>query len=210
MGSQDMGFPGLQPGMMGSLPMGRAGGGGGGMGGVGGGGQGLGGLAGGGGLGGNNGGMQALQVGMQGLGMGLLPGTGGGMHVGSPGHAGASVWGSHGVVVTQPGVEAAFHGGHQQPNSAQQQVVMSAAPATTAAAAAAVFPVVRVRGIPFDCTENDVYDFFQGLEPLDVLICRHMGRLTGDAFVLFPGHMLVRIPSSPDLSLRPSDNSDHT
>jgi len=74
---------------------------------------------------------------------------------------------------------------------------MGAAPVTTAPAAAAVFPVVRVRGIPFDCTENDLYDFFQGLEPLDVLICRHMGRLTGDAFVLFPGPMLVR--SSPSL-----------
>jgi len=202
MGSQDVSFPGLQPGMMGALPMGRAGGGGGAMGGVGGG-QGLGGLGGGGMGGNNNGGMQALQAGMQGLGMGLLPGAGGGMHVGSPVHTGPTVWGSHGVVVTQPGgVEAVFHGGQQQPNSAPQ-VVMGAAPVTTAPAAAAVFPVVRVRGIPFDCTENDLYDFFQGLEPLDVLICRHMGRLTGDAFVLFPGPMLVRISPSLPPSLCP-------
>lgn len=44
------------------------------------------------------------------------------------------------------------------------------------------FPVVRVRGLPFDCMESDVLDFFHGLHILDVLFVHKGGRFTGEAF----------------------------
>uniref|UniRef100_A0A7S0SMT5 RRM domain-containing protein n=1 Tax=Mantoniella antarctica TaxID=81844 RepID=A0A7S0SMT5_9CHLO len=48
-----------------------------------------------------------------------------------------------------------------------------------------VFPVVRLRGLPFNANDFDIYEFFQGLEPVDVLIVRRDGRTTGEAYVLF-------------------------
>ncbi|XP_072951707.1 uncharacterized protein [Typha angustifolia] len=44
------------------------------------------------------------------------------------------------------------------------------------------FPVVRLRGLPFDCTEADVIDFFRGLDILDILFVHKSGRFTGEAF----------------------------
>ncbi|KAJ3670213.1 hypothetical protein LUZ60_010537 [Juncus effusus] len=44
------------------------------------------------------------------------------------------------------------------------------------------FPVVRLRGLPFDCSEADVIDFFQGLDLLDILFVHKIGRFTGEAF----------------------------
>ena len=52
-----------------------------------------------------------------------------------------------------------------------------------------VFPVVRLRGLPFNAGEFDILEFFQGLDPVDVLIVRRDGRATGEAYVLFANPM---------------------
>lgn len=44
------------------------------------------------------------------------------------------------------------------------------------------FPVVRLRGLPFGCTEMDILDFFHGLDIVDVLFVHKNGKFTGDAF----------------------------
>lgn len=44
------------------------------------------------------------------------------------------------------------------------------------------FPVVRLRGLPFDCTEADVAEFFHGLDIVDVLFVHRDGRFSGEAF----------------------------
>ncbi|XP_042513676.1 heterogeneous nuclear ribonucleoprotein F-like [Macadamia integrifolia] len=46
------------------------------------------------------------------------------------------------------------------------------------------FPVVRLRGLPFDCTEADVTEFFHGLDIVDVLFVHKHGRFSGEAFVV--------------------------
>ncbi|OIS98339.1 PREDICTED: heterogeneous nuclear ribonucleoprotein H2 [Nicotiana attenuata] len=53
------------------------------------------------------------------------------------------------------------------------------------------FPVVRLRGLPFNCSEIDVYKFFAGLDIVDIFLVNKDGRFTGDAFVVFAGHMQV-------------------
>ncbi|MCO5584766.1 hypothetical protein L7F22_038698 [Adiantum nelumboides] len=47
------------------------------------------------------------------------------------------------------------------------------------------FPVVRIRGLPFNCTESDVYDFFRGLDVVDVLLTHKQGRFSGEAYCVF-------------------------
>ncbi|KAJ9698005.1 hypothetical protein PVL29_007217 [Vitis rotundifolia] len=44
------------------------------------------------------------------------------------------------------------------------------------------FPVVRLRGLPFDCSEADVAEFFHSLDIVDVLFVHKNGRFTGEAF----------------------------
>uniref|UniRef100_A0A2P2JH66 RRM domain-containing protein n=1 Tax=Rhizophora mucronata TaxID=61149 RepID=A0A2P2JH66_RHIMU len=44
------------------------------------------------------------------------------------------------------------------------------------------FPVVRLRGLPFDCTETDVAEFFRDLDIVDVLFVHKGGKFTGEAF----------------------------
>ncbi|XP_078442549.1 RNA-binding (RRM/RBD/RNP motifs) family protein [Wolffia australiana] len=44
------------------------------------------------------------------------------------------------------------------------------------------FPVVRLRGLPFDCTELDILEFFQGLDIVDILFVHKSGRFSGEAF----------------------------
>lgn len=44
------------------------------------------------------------------------------------------------------------------------------------------FPVVRLRGLPFDCTETDVAEFFHGLDIVDVLFVHKNNKFTGEAF----------------------------
>lgn len=53
------------------------------------------------------------------------------------------------------------------------------------------FPVVRLRGLPFDCTEVDIYKFFAGLDIVDIFLVNKDGRFSGEAFVVFAGHMQV-------------------
>ena len=45
---------------------------------------------------------------------------------------------------------------------------------------------VKLRGIPFDAYENDIA-MFVACEVVDILMCRRHGRMTGEAFVVFPG-----------------------
>lgn len=51
------------------------------------------------------------------------------------------------------------------------------------------FPVVRLRGLPFNCAEFDIYKFFAGLDIVDVFLVNKNGRFSGEAFVVFAGHM---------------------
>ncbi|XP_071917126.1 uncharacterized protein [Coffea arabica] len=44
------------------------------------------------------------------------------------------------------------------------------------------FPVVRLRGLPFDCTEADIAEFFHNLDVIDVLFVHKGGKFTGEAF----------------------------
>ncbi|BBN13115.1 hypothetical protein MPTK1_6g00920 [Marchantia polymorpha subsp. ruderalis] len=53
------------------------------------------------------------------------------------------------------------------------------------------FPVVRLRGLPFNCSESDVFEFFAGLDVVDVLLVRKQGRFSGEAFVVFGAPMQV-------------------
>lgn len=50
---------------------------------------------------------------------------------------------------------------------------------------AVAFPVVKLRGLPFNCADFDVYRFFSGLEIVDCLLTHRSGRFTGEAFVVF-------------------------
>lgn len=58
------------------------------------------------------------------------------------------------------------------------------------------FPVVRLRGLPFNCAEIDISDFFVGLDIVDILFVKKQGRFSGDAFVVFG------LPLQADLALR--------
>ncbi|KAF9596029.1 hypothetical protein IFM89_006956 [Coptis chinensis] len=44
------------------------------------------------------------------------------------------------------------------------------------------FPVVRLRGLPFDCAEPDIVEFFRGLDIVDILLVNKDGRFSGEAF----------------------------
>ncbi|XP_059665281.1 uncharacterized protein LOC132311399 [Cornus florida] len=44
------------------------------------------------------------------------------------------------------------------------------------------FPVVRLRGLPFDCSETDIAEFFHGLDIVDVLFVHKNGKFTGEAY----------------------------
>ncbi|XP_042429278.1 heterogeneous nuclear ribonucleoprotein H3-like [Zingiber officinale] len=48
------------------------------------------------------------------------------------------------------------------------------------------FPVVRLRGLPFNCNDIDIIKFFMDLDIVDCLLVNKNGRFTGDAFVVFP------------------------
>ncbi|PQQ04432.1 heterogeneous nuclear ribonucleoprotein H2 isoform X1 [Prunus yedoensis var. nudiflora] len=54
-----------------------------------------------------------------------------------------------------------------------------------------VFPVARLRGLPFNCTDIDIFKFFAGLDIVDVLLVNKNGRFSGEAFVVFAGPMQV-------------------
>ncbi|KAL7192849.1 hypothetical protein ACSBR2_024625 [Camellia fascicularis] len=50
---------------------------------------------------------------------------------------------------------------------------------------ASAFPVVRLRGLPFNCSDIDIFKFFAGLDIVDVLLVNKNGRFSGEAFVVF-------------------------
>lgn len=54
------------------------------------------------------------------------------------------------------------------------------------------FPVVRLRGLPFNCTDIDNFKFFAGLDIVDVLLVNKNGRFSGEAFVVFAGSVQVK------------------
>lgn len=58
------------------------------------------------------------------------------------------------------------------------------------------FPVVRLRGLPFDCLESDVADFLHGLDIVDVLFIHKSGRFSGEAFCV------LGYPLQVDLALQ--------
>eukprot|EP00250_Pteridium_aquilinum_P012368 c20684_g1_i2 orf=172-963(+) len=53
------------------------------------------------------------------------------------------------------------------------------------------FPVVRLRGLPFDCRESDVHEFFATLDLVDVLLVHKRGRFSGEAYVVFGAPLQV-------------------
>jgi len=43
--------------------------------------------------------------------------------------------------------------------------------------------VLKLRGLPFEATENDIINFFNGFQLLHVHLCRNNGKTTGEAYV---------------------------
>ncbi|CAN8277732.1 unnamed protein product [Cochlearia groenlandica] len=60
------------------------------------------------------------------------------------------------------------------------------------------FPVVRLRGLPYNCSAIDIFKFFAGLDIVDVLLVSKKGKFTGEAFVVFAGPMQVEIALQRD------------
>ncbi|KAM5546972.1 hypothetical protein ABKV19_001477 [Rosa sericea] len=60
------------------------------------------------------------------------------------------------------------------------------------------FPVVRLRGLPFNCTDIDIFKFFAGLDIVDVLLVNKGGRFSGEAFVVFAGPLQVELALQRD------------
>lgn len=58
----------------------------------------------------------------------------------------------------------------------------AAPPPPTFAYVAPPFPVVRLRGLPYDCSESEIVDFFRGLDVIDVLFVHKGGKFTGEAY----------------------------
>ncbi|KAM7258092.1 hypothetical protein ACFE04_013833 [Oxalis oulophora] len=61
-----------------------------------------------------------------------------------------------------------------------------------------LFPVVRLRGLPFDCSDIDIFKFFAGLDIVDVLLVNKSGRFSGEAFVVFSGALHVEFAIQRD------------
>ncbi|XP_022926595.1 heterogeneous nuclear ribonucleoprotein H2-like isoform X1 [Cucurbita pepo subsp. pepo] len=60
------------------------------------------------------------------------------------------------------------------------------------------FPVVRLRGLPFNCSDIDIFKFFAGLDIVDVLLVNKNGRFMGEAFVVFAGSVQVEFALQRD------------
>eukprot|EP01025_Chloroclados_australasicus_P032625 TRINITY_DN3305_c0_g1_i2.p1 TRINITY_DN3305_c0_g1~~TRINITY_DN3305_c0_g1_i2.p1 ORF type:complete len:299 (+),score=28.25 TRINITY_DN3305_c0_g1_i2:108-899(+) len=52
------------------------------------------------------------------------------------------------------------------------------------------FPCIKLRGLPFECTEREICEFLAA-DPIDILMVRRGGRFSGEAFVLLDGSHLV-------------------
>lgn len=53
------------------------------------------------------------------------------------------------------------------------------------------FPVVRLRGLPFNCDDLEVFKFFTGLSVVDCLLVNKDGRFSGEAYVVFSSPVQV-------------------
>ncbi|KAH6797029.1 RNA-binding family protein [Perilla frutescens var. hirtella] len=60
------------------------------------------------------------------------------------------------------------------------------------------FPLVRLRGLPFNCTDVDIFKFFAGLDIVDVFLVNKDGRFSGEAFVVFARHMQAELALQKD------------
>uniref|UniRef100_A0A7C8Z8M7 RRM domain-containing protein n=1 Tax=Opuntia streptacantha TaxID=393608 RepID=A0A7C8Z8M7_OPUST len=60
------------------------------------------------------------------------------------------------------------------------------------------FPVVRLRGLPFNCTDIDIIKFFAGLDIVDVLLVHKNGRFSGEAFVVLASPMQADLALNRD------------
>mmetsp|Transcript_11447 Transcript_11447/g.24603 ORF Transcript_11447/g.24603 Transcript_11447/m.24603 type:complete len:296 (+) Transcript_11447:172-1059(+) len=58
-----------------------------------------------------------------------------------------------------------------------------------------IFPSVKLRGLPFDVTEDDIR-MFLGCDPIDILMVRREGRLSGEAFIVLASPMHVELALS--------------
>jgi hypothetical protein len=61
-----------------------------------------------------------------------------------------------------------------------------------------LFPVVRLRALPFNCTDIDIFKFFAGLDIVDVLLVNKSGQFSGEVFNCFAGSMQVEIAMQRD------------
>eukprot|EP00878_Enallax_costatus_P002872 GHUV01003065.1.p1 GENE.GHUV01003065.1~~GHUV01003065.1.p1 ORF type:complete len:276 (+),score=52.20 GHUV01003065.1:152-979(+) len=55
-----------------------------------------------------------------------------------------------------------------------------------------VFPCVRLRGLPFDVSEDEIR-IFLGCEPVDILLVRRDGRFSGEAFVVLGSPLQIQM-----------------
>lgn len=60
------------------------------------------------------------------------------------------------------------------------------------------FPVVRLRGLPFNCKDIDIIKFFAGLDVVDVLLVNKSGRFSGEGFVVFASPMQADVALNRD------------
>eukprot|EP00798_Chlamydomonas_sp_ICE-L_P017038 gene17038-23330_t len=58
-----------------------------------------------------------------------------------------------------------------------------------------IFPSVKLRGLPFDVTEDDIR-MFLGCEPVDILMVKRDGRLSGEAHIVLTSAMDVELACS--------------
>ncbi|GAX84713.1 hypothetical protein CEUSTIGMA_g12135.t1 [Chlamydomonas eustigma] len=58
-----------------------------------------------------------------------------------------------------------------------------------------VFPAIKLRGLPFDVKEEDIR-MFLGCDPIDILMVRKDGRLSGEAFVVLSAVLQAEIAMS--------------
>lgn len=55
-----------------------------------------------------------------------------------------------------------------------------------------VFPCVRLRGLPFDVSEDEIR-IFLGCEPVDILLVKREGRFSGEAFVVLGSPLQIQM-----------------
>ncbi|CAA0806923.1 RNA-binding (RRM/RBD/RNP motifs) family protein [Striga hermonthica] len=57
---------------------------------------------------------------------------------------------------------------------------------------------VRLRGLPFNCSDIDIFKFFAGLDIVDVFLVSREGRFSGEAFVVFASPMQAELALGRD------------